>query len=174
LDATAFDALFEATRKSLRTYLVRVSGDVCLADDLMQEAFLRVLSSPPREADLRAQRSYVFTTAARLLQAHWRKKRPLTWLPWRDPGDEEPLETLPCPEPCQERIARGRQAVTLGWSGLSPRQRSLLWLAYVEGLDHAELAAALGLRQGSVKVLLHRARTHMIATLKSLGIKEPP
>lgn len=55
-----------------------------------------------------------------------------------------------------------------GFSGLSPRQRSLLWLAYVEGLDHAELARALGLRQGSVKVLLHRARQRMQGILVAL------
>lgn len=165
-----FDALFEATRGPLRAYLARVSGDEALAEDVMQEAYLRVLSNPPRETDPRAQRAYVFTTASRLLQAHWRRSRPLSWLPWRDPGDEDPMEALPCPAPSADRIAFGRQAVAHGWSGLSPRQRSLLWLAYVEGLHHAELAAILGLRVPSVKVLLHRARTRMASNLEAVGL----
>lgn len=171
MDAPAFDALFEATRRPLRAYLARVSGDPCLAEDLMQEAYLRVLAHPPRESAPAAQRAYVFTTATRLLQAHWRRQRPLPWLAWRDPGDAEALEALPCPAPCPERLARGRQALTLGWSGLTPRQRSLLWLAYVEGLDHAELSRALGLTQGSVKVLLHRARSRMNQALAALGFQ---
>ena len=140
----------------------------------MQEAYLRVLATPPRETDPRAQRAYVFTTASRLLQAHWRRQRPMAWLHWRDPGDEAPLDTLPCPEPSQDRVVRGRQAVSLGWSGLSPRQRSLLWLAYVEGLEHHEIATVLGIRSNSVKVLLHRARSRMTAALTALGIEGMP
>ena len=165
-----FDALFEATRKPLRAYLARVSGDEALAEDLMQEAYLKVLGTPPRETDPRAQRAYVFTTASRLLQAHWRRQRPLPWLPWHDPSDEDPLERLPCPAPTADRVLFGRQAVAIGWSGLTPCQRSLLWLANVEGLEHAEIAATLGLRTQSVKVLLHRARTRMVKALEAIGL----
>ncbi len=174
MDPEGFDALFEATRRPLRAYLARVSGDPSLAEDLLQEAYLRILSHPPKESDPRAQRAYVLTTASRLLQAHWRRARPIPWLPWKDPGDEDPLETLPCPTPSPDRVVQGRQAVRLGWANLTPRQRSLLWLAYVEGLDHHELAVALGLRPGSVKVLLHRARNRMAANLASLGLEELP
>jgi len=48
---------------------------------------------------------------------------------------------------------------------LRPQQRQLMWLAYVEGAEHREIAAALGLRQGSVRVLLHRARRKLAALL---------
>jgi RNA polymerase sigma-70 factor (ECF subfamily) len=41
---------------------------------------------------------------------------------------------------------------------LKPRERELLWLAYVEGMNHAEVAAATGLRVISVRMLLFRAR----------------
>jgi len=165
-----FDALFEATYRPLRAYLARASGNESLAEDLMQEAYLKVLGSPPRELDPRAQRAYVFTTATRLLQAHWRSHRPVAWLRWQDPGDEDPLDTLPCPAPGADQVVFARQAVAHGWSGLTPRQRSLLWLAYVEGFDHAEIAASLGLRTASVKVLLYRARSRMAANLHSLGL----
>lgn len=166
----AFDGFFEETRRPLRAFLARSSGDEALADDLLQEAYLRVLAFPPREEDPRAQRAYLFTTATRLLQAHWKRQRPMPWLPWRDPGDEDPLEMLPGDQPCPERQMADRQVVALGWARLTPRQRSLLWLAYVEGLDHGELAQALGLRLGSVKVLLHRARQRMASTLETLGL----
>ena len=173
MNTAAFDALFEATSKGLQAYLARVSGDPALAEDLMQEAYLRVLAHPPRDADPRAQRAYLYTTASRLLQAHWRRKRLLSLLPWQTATeDEEPVEQqVPSTLPGPERVAGGREAVGLGWARLSPRQRGLLWLAYVEGFDHEQLAAALGLRKGSVKVLLHRARTRMATELQSLGME---
>ena len=43
-------------------------------------------------------------------------------------------------------------------SALKPMERQLLWLAYVEGLDHAEIASATGLNRLSVRTLLFRAR----------------
>jgi RNA polymerase sigma-70 factor (ECF subfamily) len=41
---------------------------------------------------------------------------------------------------------------------LKPRESELLWLAYVEGMNHEEIAAATGLRPLSIKILLFRAR----------------
>jgi RNA polymerase sigma-70 factor (ECF subfamily) len=41
---------------------------------------------------------------------------------------------------------------------LKPRERELLWLAYVEGMSHHEIASATGLQSLSVRMLLYRAR----------------
>ena len=41
---------------------------------------------------------------------------------------------------------------------LKPRERQLLWLAYVEGSSHKEIADCTGLRAGSIRLLLFRAR----------------
>jgi RNA polymerase sigma-70 factor (ECF subfamily) len=50
---------------------------------------------------------------------------------------------------------------------LKPRERELLWLAYAQGSSHREIAACLGLRTGSVKLLLFRARRRLAALLRS-------
>jgi DNA-directed RNA polymerase specialized sigma24 family protein len=47
---------------------------------------------------------------------------------------------------------------------LKPRERQILWLAYVDGACHKEIAQAMGLRAGSVRPLLLRAR-HKLAGL---------
>ena len=52
---------------------------------------------------------------------------------------------------------------------LTPQQRQLMWLAHVEGADHREIAAALGLREGSVRVLLHRTRRKLARLLRAGG-----
>lgn len=50
---------------------------------------------------------------------------------------------------------------------LKTRERALLWLAYVEGHQHAEIAEMLGLKSLSVRVLLFRARRKLAALLEA-------
>jgi RNA polymerase sigma-70 factor (ECF subfamily) len=51
---------------------------------------------------------------------------------------------------------------------LKPRERAMLWLAYAEGASHREIAQALGLRTGSMKGLLFRARRKLVESLDEL------
>ena len=53
---------------------------------------------------------------------------------------------------------------------LKPQERSLLWLAYVEGASHAEIADILSLQEGSIKVLLSRARHRLSTALAAKGL----
>ena len=53
---------------------------------------------------------------------------------------------------------------------LKPRERTLLWLAYVEGESHEEIAASLGVGRRSVKVMLIRAKRHLQDLLQARGI----
>jgi RNA polymerase sigma-70 factor (ECF subfamily) len=54
---------------------------------------------------------------------------------------------------------------------LKPRERELLWLAYVEGMSHAEIAAATGLGAMSIRILLYRARQKASQLLRPERIK---
>jgi RNA polymerase sigma-70 factor (ECF subfamily) len=59
-------------------------------------------------------------------------------------------------------------------SRLAPVQRRLLWLAYAEGASHEEIADILGLRAGSVRTLLFRARKRLAALLGGPGAERGP
>ena len=52
---------------------------------------------------------------------------------------------------------------------LKPRERELLWLAYAQGSTHQEIGEALGLKTGSIKPLLFRARQRMATLLRGAG-----
>src|ERR1019366_7169495 len=52
---------------------------------------------------------------------------------------------------------------------LKPRERDLLWLAYAQGSSHQEIAESLGLRTGSIKQLLFRARHRPAGLLGGAG-----
>ena len=56
------------------------------------------------------------------------------------------------------------------FTALWPEQRQLVWLAYVEGASHKEIGAAIGVREGSVRVLLHRAKRKLAALLGEAGL----
>jgi RNA polymerase sigma-70 factor (ECF subfamily) len=49
---------------------------------------------------------------------------------------------------------------------MRPRDRQLLWLAHAEGYSHKEIAEITGLRAGSVRLLLYRARRKMARLLR--------
>jgi RNA polymerase sigma-70 factor (ECF subfamily) len=61
------------------------------------------------------------------------------------------------------------ESVSREFAELPPRDRALLWLAYVEEHNHQEIASALGLARGSVKVLLSRARARLRKLLVTRG-----
>jgi RNA polymerase sigma-70 factor (ECF subfamily) len=67
------------------------------------------------------------------------------------------------------RVESGGDAMAM-FAQLKPQEQSLLWLAYVEGFDHREIAATLRLREKSVRVLLFRARRRLAALLGKPGI----
>jgi len=155
LNQAAFREFYTKTAPALRSYVSRNCGSYDLAEDIMQEAFLRFLRAAPTGMDEAGMKGYLYRTADSILIDHWRRlKRSRRWS----------LETFfgkkPQPDP------RNRTDMTDAFRELKAQHRSLLWLAYVEGFDHREIAAATGLNEKSVRVLLFRARKALTAILE--------
>lgn len=164
--ATAFD------RES--SYLwglgYRLTGSAALAEDLVQETFVRALRQPPRDrqAPLRPWLRRVATNLG-IDALRRRKRRPYDgpWLP-------EPVDTATLCDPAAdlESASIQREGLTLGFVALleilSPQQRAVVVLRDVLGLNVAETAAALEVGANSVKVAHHRARERLAkATAKA-------
>jgi RNA polymerase sigma-70 factor, ECF subfamily len=179
MDAAAFQLFYAKTAPRLRGYLRRASGNEALADDILQESFLRFLRAElppmvlaaraPEEKVLAARaleektdaqlKAYLYKIAASLLVDHWRRvKRERRWSLRNFLGGE------PVTNP------RGDSDALRFFRQLKPQEQLLLWLAYVEGFDHREIAAAVGLGEKSVRVLLFRARKKLKDTLESAGL----
>lgn len=142
----AFQRLYDANATSIHSYLLAVSSRRDIADDLLQEAFCRLLLHPEIAArlDPLELRRYLFRIATNLLRDRYRSG---DTTPFNDPPE---LSTTPSPHTSIDIATMLRN--------LKPRERELLWLAYVEGMDHAEISAATGLNRLSVRTLLFRAR----------------
>ena len=164
-DESSFEAFYRQTAAPLRAYVVRVIGSVAPADDIVQDAYLRLLRAPPPIRDPVQLRAYLFRIASNLIHDYWRRQRRERDLSERDMSEPNAVN----PDiPLRLDMARS-------FEQLRPQQRQLMWLAYVEGADHREIAAALGLRERSVRVLLHRARRKLATFLRQreTGSGEP-
>jgi RNA polymerase sigma-70 factor (ECF subfamily) len=170
-DGAAFDALFARWSAPLLRYVERMVRDAGAAEELVQEVFLRVYRARERyEPDARFS-TWLFTIATRLA---WNElRRPRRRSPHDSLEDDEmgPLP-LAADEPAADAVADARRTgavVEQALARLPERQRAALWLASVEGLSYAEVAATLETTEKSVKALVHRARTALAGEMRALG-----
>jgi len=155
MDEASFRLFYEQSAPRLFRYLLRVSGDRSLAEDMLQEAYCRLLSGKLPEMNEASQQRYLFRIATNLMRDRWRKRK------------ETPLpENFPEPTSGPPQLDR-RMDLHRAFRRLKVRERQLLWLAYVEGSDHREIAAATGLRYGSIRLLLFRARRRLADLLRA-------
>ncbi len=158
MDEGSFAAVYTEMGPLLRSYIRRVTGDAALADDLLQETFFRLLRAGLPVMEKFQTKAYLYRTASSLISDHWRRmKRERRWS----------LERLFRSE-ASEPSERGGD-VRSAFDQLKTQEQTLLWLAYVEGFDHREIARALGLKEKSVRVLLFRAREKMAGMLDNPG-----
>jgi RNA polymerase sigma-70 factor, ECF subfamily len=149
IDESAFRALYERTSRPLFRYLLGITRRPDVAEDLLQETYCRFLTADVPEMDERQTTSYLFRIAGNLMRDRWRQ-------PQESPLPESAVEAAsPAPQ------FDGRLGVRQAFERLKPRERQLLWLAYVEGSNHNEIAASTGLRAGSIRMLLFRARRRL-------------
>ena len=157
-----FEAFYRETARPLLRYLARVCGDAALAEDLLQETYLRFCRSrvPAARAEWKA---YLYRVGTNLATDWWRHSGR-----WEAKTVGE--DSLAVDDRDGESDLIRRRELDRAFTELKPRERALLWLAYVEGLDHREIAKALDLSRASVKVLLFRARHRLAAALARKGI----
>jgi RNA polymerase sigma-70 factor (ECF subfamily) len=156
MDQTAFGDFYRRTARSLWSYAYRVTGNAADADDIVQDAFCRLLRAGP-DADEEQRRRYLFRIASHLVVDRWRRQERVA-----DAARRQVPPPLASDAPDHEDVART-------FARLAPRERALLWLAHVEGQSHREIGEALGLARQSVKVLLFRARKRLRDLLEAEG-----
>ena len=156
MDSNAFAAFYERAARPLWAYLARTSGDPTLADDLMQESFLKFLcATATTDGEVEARR-YLFRIATNLLKDHWRRK----------PASS--IEDLPEGTFASQATALQMDSQSLlqpALAKMKPKERQMLWLAYAEGYSHREIAEVIGVGATSVRLLLFRARRKMAGML---------
>lgn len=171
-DEAAFDLLFDRWSGRLLRFLERMVRDPAVAEELLQESFLRVHRARNRYQPQARFSTWLYAIAANVARNELR--RPFRRSPHESTDaerDGSPL-VLVSNAPASDEVVEARrrgEAVETALEGLPERQRSALWLSAVEGLSYAEVAVTLETTEKSVKALVHRAR---LALSQQMGLKE--
>jgi RNA polymerase sigma-70 factor (sigma-E family) len=144
---SGLDALYRAHAADALRLGYLLTGDPSLAEDLVQDAFVRVLG---RFRDLRNRDAfwwYLRRTIVNLSTSHFRRRRvERAWL-----ARQRPEESSPSPHDLGERDLLRRALMNL-----RPEQRAAIVLRFYEDLSEADTAEALGMQLGTVKSTVSR------------------
>jgi RNA polymerase sigma-70 factor (ECF subfamily) len=145
----------------LWAYIARATSDPAAADDLLQEAYYRLLRAATTFESEEHRKNYLFRIATNLIRDRFRRPRiDNAQLPEHGEGD------IPASGDLAQQTQQ-RSDLQRAMAQLSRRERELVWLAYGQGSTHREIAGMLGLKTGSIKPLLFRARRKLARILAS-------
>lgn len=153
-----FREFYTLTARPLKSYLTRITGNPALAEDLLQETFFRLLRANLPAMEAAGRRSYLYRIATNLARDHFRASK----------FQAAPLED----HHAGEDPARGANLssdIQKVLNEIKPGERELMWLAYVEGASHREIAEVTGLKEASIRPLLFRVRRKLATLLRERG-----
>jgi RNA polymerase sigma-70 factor, ECF subfamily len=157
-------ALYRPTFQ-LAALLVR---DYTVAQDIVQEAFVRVWLSPRTPREMNAFRPWLYKTVVNLARDHQRRQGRWARLRFGRVASADPMD-----------VAERRESdVALGNAirGLSRREQEAVYIRFFEDAPYDEVGRIVGLRSGTARVLVHRALAKLRRQLtpsSGNGLTEP-
>jgi RNA polymerase sigma-70 factor (ECF subfamily) len=155
-DATAFDRIYDTFNRPLLSFLTRMAGNRSVAEDLLEETWLRLISTAGNlHADTRLG-PWLFTVARNLFVSYCRSRAREhsgaadLFLLWPGPVTQSPFDATSLTE-LEERL---EAAI----ASLPPVYREVILLVGVEQLRPADAAKVCGVSPESLRQRLSRAR----------------
>ncbi|MCA9720632.1 MAG: sigma-70 family RNA polymerase sigma factor [Myxococcales bacterium] len=161
-DLAAFDQLYRRYHMRLFGYVRRYVHERALAEDLFQDVFMTVLRDRTFDPERGRFAPWLFRVARNRCLQETRMRSVRT----RRAALVEPApEPAPDPEQALSRSSRVQAAM----AGLSEAHRQVLVLKQVAELTYGEIAALLGIAEGTAKSRVHAATRSLRARLVELG-----
>jgi RNA polymerase sigma-70 factor (sigma-E family) len=148
--SVAFDEFFQDHYERLLRAMYLSTGDRHEAEDLAQEAFVRVYERWERVRALEDPVGYLFRTALNLRRSRLRRMA----LAARN-------AVRPDPHPDEQEAAEDRSSVHHALAALPNGQREAVVLVEWLGMTNERAGAVLGVSAGAVRTRLHRARASL-------------
>jgi RNA polymerase sigma-70 factor (ECF subfamily) len=164
-DRAAISELIRAYQRPLEAFLFRMCGKSDLAEDIAQEAFLRVMKSLDRFDDRFRFSTWLFTIGKPLLVNHQQKMRPLA------DSDAVDFRGRDARTPVTENIEQERgetvqRMIAIALDSLVEPQREIVLLFHQQGWPVERIADKLSMPEGTIKSHLFRARRRMLAAIE--------
>lgn len=159
-DRSAADRLIRAHQASLFAYMLRISGRPDVAEDIVQDAFVRVLTNLDRFDSRFRFSTWLFTIARRLYVNACQKHKPVydseVVGASRGNFDEPDAPTIE-----YETTGHARDAIGAALLQLTSEQREIIVLFHQQDWPISLIADFLKMPEGTVKSHLHRGRRRM-------------
>jgi RNA polymerase sigma-70 factor, ECF subfamily len=134
--------------------------DYAVAQDIVQEAFVRVWLSPRTPREMSAFRPWLYKTVVNLARDHRRRQGRWARLRFGRIASADPIELA-------ERRQRDSRLGT-AMRGLSRREQEAVYVRFFEDAPYDEVARIVGVQTGTARVLVHRALAKLRRQLSSL------
>lgn len=147
-----FDAFFELHHARLFAALCLTTGNRQEAEEIAQDAFLRVLERWERVSRLDGPEAYLFTTAMNMVRKRYRRAKIAARLaiPHADPAPEDAFG-----------IIDDRDVLVRALRNLTPQQRAAIVLTTILDIPSPEAAKVLGIKDSTVRGLAGKAREQL-------------
>ena len=171
-ETNAFTILVTRHLGPVRFFILRLTRDAAVADDLAQEVLVKVWRALDRYDAERSFTTWLYTIARRTVIDWSRKRQPILFSALQH-SDEDSIEQqlpdqeLPLPDTLFARAERA-ELVAAALDALPPRYREVLVLHYLEGLSFAEISAVTGTPLHTVKSQSRRGGVRLKAILMTL------
>ena len=171
----AFEALFDANQKLVYNLAIKLTGNPDDALDVSQEAFIKAYKNLAAFRFESRFSAWLYRLTYNAAMDFLKKSKPAVSLTQEDgEGDEQELvipDSSPGPEELVERDDI-RRAVREAVAALPDDKREILIMREFSGMSYGDIAAALGLEEGTVKSRIARARSALAEILVKAGTFE--
>jgi RNA polymerase sigma-70 factor (ECF subfamily) len=167
-DPDLLDRLIEQYQHRLLRYLVYLSGNRELAEDLFQETWIRVLERGHQYDGRHEFSTWLYAVARNLTIDYLRKKRPISLDGLMENDEHAPLEPADPRPMAWEMIQQQEQAERIGvaLAGIPAEYREAIVLRFQDGLVLEEIATVTGAPLGTVKSRLYRGLNLLMSRLQ--------
>jgi len=157
-----WERFYEKYSRSFWFYIYKICGNEQTADDIFQESFYKFLKAKVSIQNEKHMQAYLYRIAYRLILDRIRRSK--VEKKAFEEGQQAYLRNIQKEGPQSEIPFSLDMEKT--FKKLKPKERMLLWLAYVEGYNYEEIAKMTDTRESSLKVQLFRAREKLARILK--------
>ena len=157
-DPDLLDGLIEQYQHRLLRYLLHLTGNRAVAEDLFQEVWVRVLEKGHLYDGRNKFSTWLMSIAHNVAIDHLRRRNPASLDEMQDPDDGAPFEPPDCaPSPLEQAAAHQQQDILqAALNRLPPLFREVLVLRFQEQLKLEEIAKLIHIPVATVKTRLYR------------------
>ncbi len=169
-DVNALERLCDQHAAALWRYAWRLTGDHAHAEDVVQETLLRAWQHPNVLRNGQSPRAWLFTVARNMVIDDRRSARfRHEVIPADGSGPPEPFGAT---GPAEDSAALNRALIGDAMAQLSAQHRAVVARSYYQGWTTAQIAADLGIAEGTVKSRLHYALRALRQALVEMGVTQ--